>query len=1749
MSTWRKVVYCLAFVAGVSFTASATTYHVTPGATAGSGDGLSWGSPVTLTEAIAKAANDDVILCKAGEYPTVAASGSGAQAASFTIAKPLTIRGGLAGTDDVTLDADQPYSTLSAPAAADIICLKATEGVTVFENLKLTGVSATARSNLNSAIYKTGAGSVEIRNCQIVNNQTDSKQAQGLYLSGVATSTAVISNCLFAGNITTGSSTGPGQALYLSTFNEVVLENCSFVTNGVSFARGVGNLTGNGAVKAPAIYANNAPIKARNCSFVANRNTWLDDGETGCVMLEGAGGETVFENCKWIGNSEVFGKILNAGSGYAASTAGRGGALSVKFSSNDYTLTLKNCTVAMNMTDSPGTASGVMVAKGRLNVIDSIIANNIRPNYAAAGADLMVSGAAEATLSNVQLTADDTSSFILGANAENPPSRSGLRFGDPLFVTPLSDVTACISTAVSYTYSHPYFNTASLPTLLAIDCGLTAESPALGLGASVATDPAIPAGMPSFGSINVAFPAPYTDPLVTVTMAGEVAYLATVAVTVKVAGETKATKSFFGIRSGDELTFAPPIGLDANDAVTVEVTATVPGIDPVTDTASGTVPAEAVKAPWIGVAGEANVIYVREGADGAGTGLNWADAFPNVETAFASLSAERNEIWIAGSFAMGAGIIYTTPESSFAVRGGFAGGEANPSERPQDGLRSVIDYAAVKSGITIANGAGITATFDRLEFRNTSEGAIAKSGAGGIEVTDCRFLNCSEDTTSGAGRVKGGMALRLSGSADAQARVSGCVFEGSTVSREKTDARGVVLHATTFARLELSECLFLTNGVPWSPFRNNLRNVFLAFDAVYVSGAPVTATRCRFIGNHVATRGDAACFALRGASGGSVFDHCLWTANSASHSAVNGPGGYSTTATLLVNLTEATDKVDIIGCTIAYNLVDGTQASGGASITKGAVRIRDSIFYGNGRTTGGTSGNDLAVWSNGSADIAYSIFTAKPGTYDSITTATEGNLTIDYDNTFFAGDGYDPLFVTPLATAQGYFTTTRDNCRAFKETDKQAVCNFDLHIKSPGGYWLNDGTVVKDAETPTSPALDSGDPASDFSDEPEPNGGCVNMGFYGNSTNASMTAAVELKVTDVRTTYPTNWSRPHIEVDLGGSPGYTASVTFSCYTNDVLITSRTFPNHVYGDTVAWDPAIYLVAGDILDVRTVASAKGATDVEGPENKTEVKGEIPPWNGKGGGAGVIHVREGADGDATGLNWTDAYPTLEGVTNLFANGNLPADYREIWIAGKITRVITMAKILPQGQGSFAVRGGFTGSENASTERPGDGSMSVIDGANAFDCLRLNYGSSVTAEVERITFERGRQLGLRKQGAGDLVVRNCRFFGNLRNVQQKTGNDVGHGTGADITGSSGSTYVILSNCVFEGNGVPLDGASYDNGYGVYLEGLKGARISDCQFYTNGVPWNAGIANFGAAAFNGAAICANGAPLEVSNCRFVANRAGAGQSNPGGIVALIGNCDGSSFVNCLWAGNECVWRGYYTDGGDSTSGSGALCLSLGASNQVVTVKNCTIAYNMADIGSTSAGITITKGTLELVDSIVYGNFGALFMRESTGRDLALTSSNAYARVRYSLIGTPGVAAVSSSVPENVSTNAADGMILGDPLLVTEYASVTNMVIDQGDDRNTRLHHLRFSDAALESVLGFNVHLRGGTGYLDETTGETVKDWTRKRYGSSPAIDAGDPASEFSNEPTPNGHCVNMGFYGNTPWATMSKGGTLIFVR
>jgi predicted outer membrane repeat protein len=141
-------------------------------------------------------------------------------------------------------------------------------------------------------------------------------------------------------------------------------------------------------------------------------------------------------------------------------------------------------------------------------------------------------------------------------------------------------------------------------------------------------------------------------------------------------------------------------------------------------------------------------------------------------------------------------------------------------------------------------------------------------------------------------------------------------------------------------------------------------------------------------------------------------------------------------------------------CTVWGNSSD--ESDGAVLFVQGSkTHIQNSIF-----------------WNNGSDFVAIDDLPAK------------AKLTVNYSLTQkgYAGTGNiksDPLFAN--------------------------AANGDFHVKSKAGRF-NPATGQFVIDNVSSPAIDAGNPASDFSKEPQPNGGRVNLGCYGNTAEASKSA-------------------------------------------------------------------------------------------------------------------------------------------------------------------------------------------------------------------------------------------------------------------------------------------------------------------------------------------------------------------------------------------------------------------------------------------------------------------------------------------------------------------------------------------------------------------------------------------------------------------------------------------------------------------
>ncbi len=165
---------------------------------------------------------------------------------------------------------------------------------------------------------------------------------------------------------------------------------------------------------------------------------------------------------------------------------------------------------------------------------------------------------------------------------------------------------------------------------------------------------------------------------------------------------------------------------------------------------------------------------------------------------------------------------------------------------------------------------------------------------------------------------------------------------------------------------------------------------------------------------------------------------------------------------------------------LIYN--NSTKKSGSAIYVDEHWDHTPSILYMNNCTISNNSTeepNGAALFVQSSfAQIQNCIFWNNGNDFENI---TEGELFVEYtlmQNEFW-GEGnisIDPLFADPL--------------------------NGDFHLKSMSGRfnpisneWVNDDVM--------SPAIDAGNPDSDFSNEIEPNGSRINLGCYGNTAEAS----------------------------------------------------------------------------------------------------------------------------------------------------------------------------------------------------------------------------------------------------------------------------------------------------------------------------------------------------------------------------------------------------------------------------------------------------------------------------------------------------------------------------------------------------------------------------------------------------------------------------------------------------------------------
>ena len=1762
---------------GLTATRSFVVYKGIFATSAGSGtqDGSSWANAMAPQAALtaAKTAFD------AGAFPAVFfKSGTYQLSAALTLEVPGLVLGGYLGAGGVSLELDEsnPETWFDGKGTKDTAS-------TIDQAIKIScRLSGTTNVVERCAFYwcrlhgfmKEGASSIVLRKCRFNCNAADKNSyanGRGFYISGANDAVAVLEDCDVSGQIQWNcgnlNNTRIGFGGYISTFRRAYIDNTTFVTNGW-----VGNLN---AAQGSALYVTAAPLTMRNSRIVANQLSHPYNGGTVCLV--GNCGGSAFTNCAFVGNANRW------SGGYG--NGGHSGALHVRLTSPDDTVDIDHCPVAYNLQGSKertetsnnqpvyehGSAAGLDVDRGTVKVRNSIFWGNAISTENGTAADLYVhNGRADvdytlfASVSPAYVNAYPGAGVVFGEH---------IILGDPRFVTGVDTVKTLSGKAgfgiprFSTDCTTPEYAIGNIEGVAAIDVHVSSSA----TGYSRAIDGSIPSwpvgdepapnggianlgcygttaeaatsslGAPGVvgGRIDVDFSSESAGPRIEFTLDGDTPYNATALVEVLGGGQSW-TREYIGLQAGDEFAAICPVAFPLSTEIAVRVTISTPGQEPVVVTAHAATPGS--YPPWYGHGGDSNkVIHVRVGSTAVNPrGTSWADAYPDIWAACSALTATRNEIWLAGDILLREQSPAFNTAYETVLRGGFTGIEDSADERDASVI-SVIDGDSRFQCMRINNHAKLT--IERIDFRNGYPRAVIRGDApGDLVVEDCSFYrNGVADATAVVGCA---LYFYRNYYGAANLTVRRCRFELNG-RRFDSDAQldGACIYLNTSQKsLTVEDSVFFANGAPFADAFATVRPVG---SCIYSVSTPITVTGCRFAGNRAcsykATNQDkyGGVIYLSGTCSDNRIANCAFVANETvartSASANLGELG----GAVVVNLGQRGGTVDIESCTFAWNLASGKSIPSDVLAYKGTVRIRNSIFLGGLQyATAAGTGRYVHAADYGVVNVAYTMFDIDP----SVAVAAAGSGLARIAGTCVTGD---PCFVS--GSDLGLRVRNQDDALMAYDGDQEIIAaSGDVHLLSTAGYFNNDGVCCYDSLV-FSPAIDAGDPYSDFSREGEPNGACINLGCYGNTDQASRTPASGPDVDGIPQVMilwddPDGYSRPTVSFMMGGIGSYVARCIVYVSTDsgetweDVSGVVGGLVNGKSREVVV--PRYYIPGSTIM---AKVELIGARQTSGPAvASVVVEGTLPPWYGRDLPNNVIYVNPDAKGKNDGTSWMDAFTLLVDALNELSDVK-----NEIWVAG--TNVMTETMVAKTLSFPVVIRGGFAGVELFPDDRA-EGTYSTFDGNGTYDLLKLSNADGCPLVVERLIFTRAGQYAFVNSGSGALSVINCQFISNLAPKGDVTGRGVN---------LSGSFTASFTNCVWRGNMKTAGGSSQAQGSAIYANGLSRLFLDDCLFITNGMSATGGIGfnTPGRDQCNGDCLWMSGTPITARNCHFRGNRGGTRSgtngtiSGTGGVILLAGASGNSAFTNCTFAGN---WGGYaeskITTDAMGTSG-GALDIRLSTAGAKVDFEQCTLAYNLFDTRYCPGGLNVERGTVTMHNSIIFGNVRG--KNTTAGHDIHVMADGRLSLSHCWLTEEDGETAGKPS--SNYVSEASAGLItynnlmFGDPLLATSLEDFESNVLTSGD-----FTYMRNNTAGANFIANINVHLRGGAGYFDENTGARVMDYRGSEL--SPAVDAGDPKADYSKEPVTqdgwHGKRVNLGAYGNTPWATSTKFlGAVYYIR
>ncbi len=492
----------------------------------------------------------------------------------------------------------------------------------------------------------------------------------------------------------------------------------------------------------------------------------------------------------------------------------------------------------------------------------------------------------------------------------------------------------------------------------------------------------------------------------------------------------------------------------------------------------------------------AKIIYVDDDAAPGGDGATWQSACKYLQDALAAAKPVEKPVEIRVAQGIyrpdqGAGLTAGDKRASFVLcdgltlEGGYAG-----AGMPDPDARDINDCSTILSGDLEGNDSPSLPAAVREHLADRLDNVTYVVRVTGDDVMIDGFVITGGDYTiisRGGGIAGAGMSILGN-----NIKIANCTF---TNNRTTTNWGGAIATGA-IGSVEIVD----------STFKDNYGG---KAGALCTNGGSVDLYRCVFIGN----RSDMSGGAITAWSGKVFAASCTFIGNTSGSGNWWSEGNGGAAAAEAGGTLEFEDS-RFIGNTA---MVSGGAVSGDLNST---LTLRNSLLTGNIAAMGGAvaartvkltnctiAGNraaenpEIRAGGNGSSQLFNCIVWKNEKVPPQARTVTDWLGACSYcciDPNAIASPVIGNIEQDPAFAMPGYW----DPNATPEDPNDDFWVDGDYHLKSLAGRWdPNSQRWVMDDVS--SPCIDAGDPNSPVGDEPEPNGGQINMGAYGGTAEAS----------------------------------------------------------------------------------------------------------------------------------------------------------------------------------------------------------------------------------------------------------------------------------------------------------------------------------------------------------------------------------------------------------------------------------------------------------------------------------------------------------------------------------------------------------------------------------------------------------------------------------------------------------------------